>query len=468
MKRVHLSGKAALIAALLPFSATGAFGQGVGQVGEGPNHRHIEQSQIDDGELSLAQIIAHGRQKFTVDFNVLDGLGDPARLGINAVGEVAGFNRISGPDSVACTACHGKPFAGGAGDNTAAIFPAFNRPDNVDAPSFEGLNVKNSQSVFGGGAKQRLAEEMTAEIQATADEAAAQAADSGQPVTLPLSAKGVSFGQITAMTDGTLDTAAIEGISPDLQIRPFNSIGTTLSLRDFTVDAMEQHFGIEAEERFEADGDGDGVERELTVGDVTATALFQAALPIPTTVVPDTPAELAAALRGRTAFSHAQCEGCHIPSMIIDDPVFRERAPDSEVAAELDLTRDGFAPTLRGLDDGTAIIRLFSDLKRHDMGAQLAEPLLQNERASTQHFMTLPLWGVNSTGPWMHDGRASTLTEAIMLHGGEGEPARQAYQELPESAQADLIEFLKTLQIVLLDERLRDHQIAPAQVVDAL
>jgi len=424
------------------------------EIGETPNQTHIEQSQIDRGELSLFEVIRHGQNLFANDFNTLDGHGDPERPGLNALGIATGFNRVSGPDSLACVACHSKPFVGGGGDNTAAIFPGFNRPDNVDALSFEGLNVKNSQSVFGGGPKQRLAEEMTAELQAIAAQAQEQAAAGGQPATLPLSAKGVPFGEITALPDGTLDTAAVEGVSKDLVIRPFNSVGAIVSLREFTIGAMEQHFGIEAEEQFGADGDGDGFTRELTVGDLTAAALFQAALPIPIQVLPNDPVRRQAAQRGRQVFDEIGCDGCHRPRMVLEDRIFRERAPGSALTNDLDLSRDGFAPRLRALPNGRGLVELYSDLKRHDMGPELAEPLLQVDRESTQHFLTLPLWGVASTGPWLHDGRATTLTEAILLHGGDAQDESDRFDQLASDRQMELIEFLKSLQIVVLDPRL--------------
>ncbi|GAA6167401.1 di-heme oxidoredictase family protein [Sessilibacter corallicola] len=432
-----------------------SFNTSVLAIGEGPNHTHIEQSQIESGELSTAEIVKHGQLKFTTDFNRFDGHGDPERPGVNGVGVSTGFNRISGTDSVACTACHSKPFVGGASDNAANIFPGFNRPDNIDSPSFEGLNVKNSQSVFGGGAKQRIAEEMNAELAAIANEAIEFASDLGDSFTLPLVAKGISFGEITALADGTLDTSGVEGVSTDLVIRPFNVVGAEPNLRSFVVGAMEQHFGIEAEERFGLDGDGDGVERELTVGDVTATALFQAALPIPTQVIPKKNREVRRAIfAGEKTFNKIGCASCHTPEMKIDDPVFQQTAPGTDFVTTLDLTRDSFVPRLRRNRDGSATAKIYSDLKRHDMGAELAEPLLQVDRASTSHFVTSQLWGVASTGPWLHDGRATTLTDAILLHGGEADASSTAFESLSEYEQAEVIEFLKSLQIVIRDPRL--------------
>ena len=62
-------------------------------------------------------------------------------------------------------------------------------------------------------------------------------------------------------------------------------------------------------------------------------------------------------------------------------------------------------------------------------------------------FMTRSLAGVGTTGPWLHDGRATTLHEAIMLHQGAGTQSRDAYAALSEDAQADLVAFLENLVI---------------------
>ncbi len=87
---------------------------------------------------------------------------------------------------------------------------------------------------------------------------------------------------------------------------------------------------------------------------------------------------------------------------------------------------------------------VFSDLLVHDMGDQLADGLVMGQ-ARGNEFRTQPLWGVAAVGPYLHDGRASTLDEAIVLHGGESRRARDAYLALSESERAALIEFLLSL-----------------------
>jgi cytochrome c peroxidase len=124
--------------------------------------------------------------------------------------------------------------------------------------------------------------------------------------------------------------------------------------------------------------------------------------------------------------------------------------------------------------NGKTIVRLYGDLKRHWMGDDLAEAIDELEATeeysggsnmslnaynpvnavtglesyTTQPnrgkstFGTKELWGVACTGPWLHDGRATTLSEAILLHGGEAAGSRDHFKELPAKDQKDVIAFL--------------------------
>ena len=78
------------------------------------------------------------------------------------------------------------------------------------------------------------------------------------------------------------------------------------------------------------------------------------------------------------------------------------------------------------------------------MGESLADHIRMGE-ADGAEFRTQPLWGLSATGPYLHDGRASTIAEAILAHGGEGEPSRLAYEGLSEDGRADVEAFLRSL-----------------------
>ncbi len=87
-------------------------------------------------------------------------------------------------------------------------------------------------------------------------------------------------------------------------------------------------------------------------------------------------------------------------------------------------------------------VNLFSDLLLHDMGA-LGDGIGQ-EPAGPREMKTPPLWGLRASGPYLHDGRAATVDEAIRGHDGEGAMARERYNRLSPQQRRQLIEFLNT------------------------
>ena len=89
-------------------------------------------------------------------------------------------------------------------------------------------------------------------------------------------------------------------------------------------------------------------------------------------------------------------------------------------------------------------MRLYGDLKRHEMGPGLAENVDETGHGASV-WMTKELWGVGSTAPYLHDGRSTTLSEAILEHGGEAESARANFADLTDAQQAKLIRFLENL-----------------------
>jgi CxxC motif-containing protein (DUF1111 family) len=59
---------------------------------------------------------------------------------------------------------------------------------------------------------------------------------------------------------------------------------------------------------------------------------------------------------------------------------------------------------------------------------------------------------VGSTAPYLHDGRATTLTEAILEHGGEAAGSRDAFTRLPRQSQGDVIAYLENLVLFKIEE----------------
>lgn len=88
-------------------------------------------------------------------------------------------------------------------------------------------------------------------------------------------------------------------------------------------------------------------------------------------------------------------------------------------------------------------VMLYSDLLLHDMGS-LGDGIGQGS-AGVRDMKTPPLWGVGSTAPYLHDGRARDLDQAIRLHDGEAATIRDNYNKLATDQKNLLNEFLKSI-----------------------
>jgi len=299
----------------------------------------------------------------------------------------------------------------------------------------------------------------------------------GADYAVSLVTKGVSFGQLIARPDGSVDTSKVEGVDPDLIIRPFHQKGVVNSVRVFTINAYNHHHGMQAVERFgvgQKDGRGniittndfdeDGVPDELTVGDITAATIFQVAMNIPGRVIPGDPARRAAAGRGESLFSEIGCAECHKPTLPLESSLFSEPNPfnppgnlrpqDVRRPIVFDLTKDIPGPRLERSEkkDRAAVVRAYTDLKRHVICDEI-DPFFCNERmvqsgVPTNQFITRKLWDVGDTAPYGHRGDLTTITEAILHHAGEARPQRERFATLSKESQNEIVEFLKQLQVL--------------------
>jgi CxxC motif-containing protein (DUF1111 family) len=164
---------------------------------------------------------------------------------------------------------------------------------------------------------------------------------------------------------------------------------------------------------------------------------------------PHDPGLLDAFAAGRARFDAAGCADCHRPTLELDDAELDVRLPHGADARPffVNVAKDGDGPKIEPKYAGrttTYLVHLFSDLKRHDMGADLATPGAQGTIPASV-FLTRPLWGLAETAPYLHDGRAPTIDDAIRMHGGEASAARDAYLALDDRARASVRVYLASL-----------------------
>jgi CxxC motif-containing protein (DUF1111 family) len=93
----------------------------------------------------------------------------------------------------------------------------------------------------------------------------------------------------------------------------------------------------------------------------------------------------------------------------------------------------------------------YTDLLLHDMGPELNDGYTEGFAVSSE-WRTPPLWGLGLSkdaqgGKYflLHDGRATSIEQAILLHGGEATSSRNSYSELPDISKIQLIKFLESL-----------------------
>jgi CxxC motif-containing protein (DUF1111 family) len=133
----------------------------------------------------------------------------------------------------------------------------------------------------------------------------------------------------------------------------------------------------------------------------------------------------ATVLRGKALFAEARCTACHTPL--------------------LRTASDATPSRLAGVT-----LRPYTDLLLHDLGPDLADGRPDFE-ATGQEWRTPPLWGiglvatVNRHTFLLHDGRARGFAEAILWHGGEAEPSRNAFRSMPKADRDALLAFLQSL-----------------------
>jgi len=105
-----------------------------------------------------------------------------------------------------------------------------------------------------------------------------------------------------------------------------------------------------------------------------------------------------------------------------------------------------------------AIVRAYTDLKRHNLcddeirvfcNEQLSQGREEQDgQPGAEFFITRKLWDVGNSAPYGHRGDLTTLTEAILAHGGEARESREAFLQLPVAEQRSMIRFLRSLQVL--------------------
>jgi CxxC motif-containing protein (DUF1111 family) len=207
----------------------------------------------------------------------------------------------------------------------------------------------------------------------------------------------------------------------DGRVGRFGWKAETPDLREFVLSACANELGLEvpghhqATSPLEPDAKAKGL--DLTQEECDALVAYVRGLPAPTGRQPAGSREPQAIAAGRSLFEAAGCATCH-------------RARLGEI-------------------DG-----LYSDLLLHDMGPELSdsgsyygisEPDSPRSGVRRQDWRTPPLWGFRDSAPYLHDGRAGTLEEAVAFHGGQAATSAKRFFKLLPEERLRVQAFLRSL-----------------------
>jgi CxxC motif-containing protein (DUF1111 family) len=213
---------------------------------------------------------------------------------------------------------------------------------------------------------------------------------------------------------------------PDGRIGKFGWKAQTATLSDFVQAACANELGLGNPKQAQpASLKNPGYKPrglDLTQEQCDQITAFVASLDRPRERSPAKLAERDDARAGRKLFSTIGCADCHVPDLGSIEGIYSDLL-------------------LHRMDPGMAGSGGYNNRPEP---VPTADP---NGSPDPSEWRTPPLWGVADSAPYMHDGRADTLEEAIALHGGQGQRAALHFgQKLTRGEQMQLIAFLKTLR----------------------
>lgn len=226
--------------------------------------------------------------------------------------------------------------------------------------------------------------------------------------------------RVVFASERSADSAFHAHLKGDLVIGRFGVKARVATLDDFAADAFQGDMGLTSPLRVSEPANPEGLMDDrrpgldLPLETIAAVADYLRLLRIP--------ARRTATGEGARLFDSTGCATCHVPTLT---------------------TRSDYpVSVLAGVE-----VHVYSDVLLHDLGPTLADGLTDGDATSSE-FRTAPLVGLRFLKSFLHDGRAATLDEAILLHGAEGSEARgsvQAFQQLSTQERQALLTFLETL-----------------------
>jgi CxxC motif-containing protein (DUF1111 family) len=408
-------------------------------------------SPLSAADATDPSTVAEGKKLFVREWEA----GKPASPGGDGLGPM--FNARS------CAACHKLGGVGGAGPNEDSnvrlmtVVPVDPNPSEL-ADHKEKLSQVHPSFVPGGKRLQTafiLHRFGTDETYASFEKKVMEGHAAGSPQdwairisqrnTPPVFGAGLIDAVTPEMLRELVKTQAADGrvtgrVAPGPKgpngpvLGHFGWRGQTMSLKEFVLGACANELGLEVPGHHQAtdplhpDAKASGL--DMSQEQAEQLIAFVAALPAPRQEIPADAEKAQAVERGFAAFKTIGCADCHVQTVGPAEGIYS------------DLLLHDLGP---GLGDAVSAVSAKQHLLRREgeidtyINAGSALKVLQQE------WRTPPLWGVRDSGPYLHDGRAKTLKEAILAHAGESILSVERFAALPAKEQEELVAFLNTL-----------------------
>jgi cytochrome c peroxidase len=267
-------------------------------------------------------------------------------------------------------------------------------------------------------------------------------------------------GLIAAIPTGEIEAVAseqhVQPEFPEIQGRPcrlkdgqigrFGWKGQMASLGDFVLNACAVELGLEvpahAQARDPLAPEAKAKGLDLTEHECAALTAFVASLPAPVERRAADEQEKARIERGRAVFASTGCATCHRPALGTVTGIYS------------DLLLHNMGPSLA--DSGAYGVNLPDSSEEEVQPGGRPVPLAVRGTlpagrrptaigAGRQEWRTPPLWGLRDSAPYLHDGRAATIEQAVALHGGEAQKTAQRFFTLTPEERLQVMTFLKSL-----------------------
>jgi len=321
-------------------------------------------------------------------------------------------------NSTSCAECHENPVAGGVGDEV-----------EIHATELQGAVCSDLSAVGGPVIQQTVTAALHDSLGIDVEPVPILATGTGLRTTPSI----LGFGLLDAVPEAEIlaradpDDRDGDGISgrpnmtPDGLVGRFGRKAQTATLREFNATAFVMEMGItnpESDVEQTVDGHPLPLGVDPTPDPELSQADLDAAIAFVRFLAPPAPQGMTVALAAsRQEFIQIGCAGCHVP--------YLKTGPNA----------------VKALSNQT--VPAFTDLLLHDMGPNLADICLA--QALPSEFRTEPLMGLRFKTAFLHDGRATSIEQAIDFHGGEGAAARDRFEALSVGERGAIVRFLRGL-----------------------